>query len=78
MLKEELAKNPPSPCTTPEQLDTQINSLISTINTAMDLAIPRANVSLKSVPGFDEKCKKVQMKAKRLKKIWKRKGTEES
>lgn len=78
MLKEELAKNPPSPCTTPEQLDTQVNSLISAINTAMDFAIPKANVSPKSVLGFDEKCKEVQMKARRLKKIWKREETEES
>lgn len=78
MLKEELAKNPLSPCTMPEQLDTYVNSLISTINIAMNFAIPRANISLKSVPRFDEKCKEVQMKARRLKKIWKREETEES
>lgn len=68
-LKEELAKNPPSPCTTAEQLDAQVNSLIGTINTAMNLAIPKAKVSPKSVLRFDEKCKEVQMKARRLKKI---------
>ena len=78
MLKEELVKNSPSPCTTPQQLDTQINSFISAINTAIDFAIPKANISSKSVLGFDEKCKKVQIKARRLKKIWKKKETVES
>ena len=77
-LKEELTKNLPSPCTTAEQLDVQVDSLISAINTAMNLAISKAKVSPKSVPGFDEKCKEVQMKARRLKKIWKREETEES
>lgn len=77
-LKEELAKNPPSLCTTAEQLDAQIDSLISAINTAMNLAIPKAKVSPKSIPEFDEKCKEVQIKARRLKQIWKREETEES
>ena len=69
MLKEKLAKNPPSPCTMPEQLDTQANSLISAINITMDFTISKANISLKSILGFDKKCKKVQMKTKMLKKI---------
>lgn len=77
-LKEELTKNLPSLYTTAEQLDAQVDSLISAINTAMNLAIPKAKISPKSIPEFDEKCKEVQMKARRLKKIWKREETEES
>ena len=77
-LKKELAKNPLSLCTTVEELNVQVDSLINTINTTINLAIPKAKVSPKLVPGFDEKCKKVQMKARRLKKIWKKEEIEES
>ena len=53
-------------------------SLIGAIERAIALAIPKAKQSPKSVPGFDEKCKETQMKARRLKKIWKKEGTVES
>ncbi len=52
--------------------------LISAIETAIALAIPKARLSPKSVPGFDKECKETQMKAGRLKKIWKKEGTIES
>ena len=77
-LTEELAKDPPCTSTTPNELDIKVHSLINAIDIAMTLAIPKARLSPKSVPGFDEECKEMQMKARRLKKIWKKEGTEES
>lgn len=77
-LKEELARNPSSLCTMAEQLDAQVDFLINAINTAINLAIPKTKVSPKLVSRFDEKCKKIQMKARRLKKIQKREEIEES
>ena len=77
-LTEELAKDPPCTSTTPDELDIKVHSLISAIDTAMTLAIPKARLSPKSVPGFDEECKEIQMKARRLKKIWKKEETDES
>ena len=59
-LKEELAKNHPNLCITVEQLDAQVDFFISVIYIAMDLTIPKAKVSPKSVSKFDEKCKEVQ------------------
>lgn len=44
----------------------------------MALAISKARLSPKSVPGFDEECKEIQMKARKLKKIWKKEETEEN
>lgn len=66
MLNKELAKHLPSSCIMLEQFNNQVNCFISAINTTMDFAIPRAIISLKSVPGFYKKCKKVQIKVKRL------------
>ena len=77
-LIEELAKDPPCISTTPNELDIKVYSLINAIDIAMTLAIPKARLSPKSVPGFDEECKEIQIKARRLKKIWKREKTEES
>ena len=77
-LIEELAKDPPYTSTTPNELDIKFYSLINAIDIAMTLAIPRARLSLNSVPGFDEECKKILIKARKLKKIWKKEKTEES
>lgn len=68
MLKKKFAKNSPNLCTIPKQLDALVNFLVSVINTAMDSAILKAEPSTKSVLGFDEKCKEVQIKARTLKK----------
>ncbi len=69
MLTEELAKDPPCTSITPDELDIKVHSLVSVINTAMILAIPKAKLSSKSVSGFDEGCKEIQIKARRLKNI---------
>ena len=77
-LLEELVKDPPRHSQTANELDAQVYSLIGAIETAIAQAIPKARLSPKSVPGFDEECKEMQMKARRLKKIWKKEGTVES
>ncbi len=77
-LTEELAKDLPSTSMTPDELDIKVHSLISAINTAMNLAIFKARLSPKSVLGFDGGCKEIKIKAKRLKKIRKKEKTEES
>ena len=65
---EELAKDSPSSSTIPNELDIKVHSLINAINMAMAPAILKARLSPKSVPRFDEECKKMQIKAKKLKK----------
>ncbi len=77
-LLEELVKDPPCHSQTANELDAQVYSLIGAIETAIAQAIPKARLLPKSVPRFDEECKEIQMKAKRLKKIWKKEGGVES
>ncbi len=55
------------------KLDIQVCPLICVIETAIALAIPKVGLLPKSVLGFDEEWKEMQIKAKRLKKIWKKK-----
>lgn len=64
---KELAKDPPCISIMPDELDIKIYSLISAINIAMTLAILKAKLSLKSVPEYDKECKKIQIKARKLK-----------
>lgn len=61
-----------------DKLDEKLISLINTINKAIDASTPRARLCPRSVPGLNKKCKDAQMRARRLKKIWKKEGTEES
>ena len=68
-LTEDLAKDPPCKSTTPDEIDIKVHSLISNIKTVMTLAILKARLSPKSVPGFDEGCKEIQMEGRSLKKI---------
>ena len=77
-LLEELVKDSLRHFPTTNEQDAQMYSLISAIGTAIALAIPKARLLTKSVSGFDEKCKETQMKATRLKKIWKWERTVES
>lgn len=44
----------------------------------MDASIPEAKLYARSIPRFNENCKDTQMRAKKLKKIWKKEGTEDS
>ena len=77
-LQKSLALIPSTPSNTAKELDKKTISLIEAIDTAMEASIPKARLCPKSVPGFDENCKDAQMRAKRLKKTWKKEGTEES
>ncbi len=74
-LLEKLVKDFLRHSLTANELDARMYSLIDEIETAIAQAISKARPSLKSVSGFDEECKKTQMKVRRLKKIWKKEGT---
>lgn len=52
--------------------------MISTIDIIIIFAISKARLFLKLISRFDEECKKIQMKIKRLKKIWKKEKIEKS
>ncbi len=77
-LTKRLAKDPLCLSIMPDELDIKVHSLISDIDTPITLAVSKATLSPKSVPGFDEGCKERQMKARIIKKIWKKEKTEES
>ncbi len=68
-LLEKLVKDPPRHSQTAKKLNAQVYSLICAIEIVIALAILKARLLPKSVPGFDKKCKKTQMKARRLKNI---------
>ncbi len=78
MLTEELAKDSSFTSTTLDSLDIQVHFLISVVDTAITFAILKASLFPKSVERFDEGCKEIQMKTRRLKKIWKKEKTEKS
>ena len=63
---------------TPGELDKKVIFLVNAIDKAIDASTPRARLCLSSVPRFDKKCKDAQIKIRRLKKIWKKEGTEKS
>lgn len=74
MLTENLAKDFASTSTLRNKLDIRVYFLINVIDIAMTLAILKARLSPKSIPKFDEKYKKMQMKARtELKKFGKKK-----
>ncbi len=77
-LQENLANIPLLPSRTTKELDEKALFLVKAIDTAIDISISKARLCPKSIPGFDEECKDTQMRAKRLKKIWKKESTEES
>ncbi len=77
-LLEELVKDPPRHSQTTNELDAQVYSLIGAIETTIAEAIPKVRLLPKSVPGFDEECKEMQMKTGKLKKIWKKEEIVES
>ncbi len=63
---------------TTTELGEKVISLVNTIDKAINASTPKARLYPGSVPGFDEKCKGAQIRARKLKKIWKKEGTEES
>lgn len=52
--------------------------MIDAIDIAMIFAILKARLSSKSVPGFEKKCKEIQIKGRKLKNIWKKVETKKS
>ena len=76
-LQDCLANSSLSLSKTPGKLDKTVIFLVNNIDKAIDILIPRARLCLRSVPKFDEECKKAQMRARKLKKIRRKKGREE-
>ncbi len=77
-LQQNLVNIPNLPSRTAKELDEKVLSLVKAIDTAMDISIPKARLCPKSILGFDEECKDAQMRARRLKTIWKKECIEES
>ncbi len=77
-LKDDLANISLASSKTTDELDEKVISLVNAIDKAIDASTPKARLRPRSVPGFDKKCKGAQMRARRLKNIWKKEGTEES
>ena len=61
-----------------KELDKKVISLVEAINIAIDASIPKSKLCTRSISEFDEDCKDAQMRARRLKKIWKKEDTEDS
>lgn len=51
------------------ELDTKMHTLVNAIDLAILMVIPKIRQSPKSVAGFDEEFKEMQMKVRKLKKI---------
>lgn len=61
-----------------KELDVKEISLVKAIDIAIDTSISKAKLCIRSILGFDKDCKDAHMRIKKLKKIWKEKGTEDS
>lgn len=61
-----------------KKLDVKEISSVKAIDIAIDASIFKAKLCTRSIPGFDKDFKDAQMRIKKLKKIWKEKGTEDS
>ena len=77
-LLEKLAKDPASTFIMSYKLNIEVYFPINTIDIAITLIYPKVRLSPKSVPKFDEECKEMKIKIRRLKKIWKKKEIKES
>ncbi len=63
---------------TAKELDEKVISLVEVIGIAIDASIPQTKLCARSISGFDEDYKDAQIKVRRFKKIWKKKGIEDS
>lgn len=61
-----------------EKIDKQVQTLINIIQQAIEALTPLIKISHRSKPEFDQECKEAQVKARRLRKIFNRIGTEEA
>ena len=53
---------------TTEDLEQQVEGLITAIHRSIEVSTPMLRICKRSVPGFDEECKEAQMRARRLRK----------
>lgn len=51
---------------------------VNVIQQVIEVSTPLVKISHRSKPGFDQKCKEAQVKARRLREIFNRTGTEEA
>ena len=77
-LQENLASISPLSSKTAKKLDEKVISLVEIIDIAMDASILKSKLYVRSISEFDEDCKDAQMRARRLKKIWKKEGIKDS
>lgn len=63
---------------TAKELDKKVISLVKAIDIAIDASILKAKLYTRSILGFDKDCKNAYIRAKKLKKIWKKEGIEDS
>lgn len=61
-----------------EKIDNQVQALVKAIQEAVEISTPMVKICSRSKPGFTLECKEAQMKARRLRKIFNRLGTEEA
>lgn len=59
-------------------LDLQIQSLANALSKALNESAPDLKICARSKAGFNEECKEAQMRARRLKKVWKANPSEET
>lgn len=57
---------------TPSELDKKVISLVNARDKGIDVSTSGARLCPRMVPRFDRKCKDAQMRARKLKKIWKK------
>lgn len=78
LFAKQLVNNLSCPSQTANKLNAHIYFVILAINVTITLSIFKAKLFPKSIPKFDENYKKAQIRAKKLKKIWKKKRKKEN
>lgn len=61
-----------------EKIDNLVQALVKAIQEAIEIFTPIVKICFRSKPGFTLECKEAQIKARRLRKIFNRLGTEEA
>lgn len=71
-LKGELNGSVQTASKSTQEVDQQVDALITALTKAIDTSTAMLQVSSRFIPGFDKECKEAQMKARRLKKKFKK------
>ncbi len=61
-----------------EKIDNQVQALVKAIQEAVEISIPMVKICSRSKPGFTLGCREAEMKARRLRKMFNRLGTDEA